>query len=224
MTSLLTKLNELTKSISEFLNAFEGVSTVLSVEIPALEQRIDNKDIKDALFKVITNLQYEDIIHQEIEHIYKNLHEYSNLIEEKGSDDKDLITVINFLLVVTEKQMIRIDNNINVMISDIEVELLKVSKLTTERDEFYIKDIFKFIDAITYFRNQHNELKDGITVLYEMNKISSVTIDLNSCCYKETMIQNIIDTLTVDDERKTILEEFPELDIETTIGNNITLF
>lgn len=49
-------------------------------------------------------------------------------------------------------------------------------------------------------------------------------MNLNDCSYRNTLIKKILDNLTVDEERVTILEEFPELDIEKTVGNTITLF
>ncbi|MBB6480193.1 hypothetical protein [Spirochaeta isovalerica] len=49
-------------------------------------------------------------------------------------------------------------------------------------------------------------------------------LKISECTFKDTTIQEILQNLTVDEERTTIAGEYSELDIEKSTGSNITLF
>ncbi len=48
--------------------------------------------------------------------------------------------------------------------------------------------------------------------------------NLNDTIFRSTIIQQIIDNLTVDSERTAIIQNFPELEIEKSVGSAVTFF
>lgn len=89
--------------------------------------------VKEPSARIMTKLQNQDIIQQEIEHMHETLTDMIYILEaneeiingDPGESEElyDLLTVINFLIVTTQKQLDRIGYSVIEMIDDIEESL-----------------------------------------------------------------------------------------------------
>lgn len=222
---LLINLHQIIISIKSYMNEFEKIISELSVGLPELEKNIKHKIVKAHIYEIMICLQKGDIFNQEINHIYKTLNKNTKLFKiENIKKNPDVTTVIVFLMTITEKQMIRISNNVNSMINEIETELRNIINNLKFSDNKSTMIVESFINSLTNFKSKHNNISCEIIELSTMRKKTEYKSNLKRCIYRETIIEDILNNLTVNDERETILKEFPEIKLEKTVGKNITLF
>lgn len=97
--------------------------------------------------------------------------------------------------------------------------------------EILSREIREYSHLFSNLRKHHREMEGKIRICSDM--LESITtgltpwggpLNINECTYKDTTIQNILENLTVEDERATIAGEYSELEIEKTTGSSITLF
>ena len=92
-------------------------------------------------------------------------------------------------------------------------------------------EITQYSGLFEKLRSLHEDMNNKITICTdilnfvdeELNKLGGA-VSLNENQFKDTIIQNIVEKLTVEEERITLQNEFSELDIEESTGSNITLF
>lgn len=92
-------------------------------------------------------------------------------------------------------------------------------------------EIRAYSSLFTKLRDLHKELSEKINICTEIRHniekqldILGGPINLNECQFRDTTINQIVEKLTVEEERTTISNEFSELKIEKSTGNSITLF
>lgn len=92
-------------------------------------------------------------------------------------------------------------------------------------------EVQEYRDLFAKLRNLHNNMNVKIDICTNLKDDIKMKLqrfgglkNLNDCSYRETIIKKILDNLTVDEERTTILEVFPELEIEKSTGSSVTLF
>lgn len=93
------------------------------------------------------------------------------------------------------------------------------------------REIHGYSMLFASLRELHGDMYSKINICKDMHmeiekKLIAVDgpLSINECTYKDTTIQEILEQLTVEEERTTIAGEYSELDIEKSTGSSITLF
>ncbi|MBN2618828.1 MAG: methyl-accepting chemotaxis protein [Spirochaetales bacterium] len=141
------------------------------------------KLVKDPTYKIMVILQKQDIIHQQMEHLHSVLIDMLQILKDnRGLKDvegnRDVLTLLNFLLVTTEKQMNRINKDIINMINEMEVP---------------IKEIFNALNRV-----KEDEKRLELTNSSDKSK----TIISQLFQSPQNVINNIIDKLRISQEQK----------------------
>lgn len=225
---------------------------------------VDLSDVRIPIFEIIIELQKQDIIYQQMNHLADAVDNVSRIaleyseafdkIDERKEDEpyrdeyRHLLTLVSFLLNNLEKQMNHINRELNDMVDSMEEKFsgihTRISILRNERKVLAADDgeIFRITD------NLYNELElyEGffarLTLLKgDLDRELNLCINMNrevrdyenilggfysldECRFGNTVIQEIVDKLSVEQERDVLRREYGELHIEESFTRDVVLF
>lgn len=100
-----------------------------------------------------------------------------------------------------------------------------------ETTESISKEISFYTDFFKKLRILHSQMDEKIVFCSDLRKElerdlveRGGSLKISECFFKDRVIQKIVKKCSVEDERNTLLKEFPELDIEMSEKNRVTLF
>lgn len=150
------------------------------------------------------------------EMIELNLHNFEKSFNEQRKKYKDID-----LNLAESRDFLSRTENLFISNYDNDIEITDI--LLQEVNEYQV--------LFTKLKLLHHDMNDKISICTDLKVEVKSRLDilggaknLNECSFRNTLIKKIINNLTVDEERVTILNQFQELKIEKTVGDSITLF
>ncbi|QEN04529.1 hypothetical protein EW093_07385 [Thiospirochaeta perfilievii] len=215
---LMLKQTQLSKKFAPQMEMIKNLLFLANVEQKRNQLRID-LDSSNSVFNESTFTELEEVI------------------EKTGSSQQDLTKKIVTVVNIFNSQEVNIQKN-RVGLNSSGDDLKKTEKVFYQDYEEYHRltnelssEIINYRELFAKLRELDNNLYEKINIFSSLKNIiinitedKDILGDLNNNVFRGTVIQRVLDSLTVDEERVTILEEFPELDIEETTGSSITLF
>ena len=115
-----TKLEAISKDSGKLLEKANKSVENFSLILNDLLNRIEK--VKDPTFKIMIELQKQDIIQQQLEHLMEAMQDITVVIEKNDSniDERSRFTLLNILMITIEKQIERISGDIIGMIDSME--------------------------------------------------------------------------------------------------------
>ncbi len=210
------------EKISQNKNKIKGIVSVGS----------DNQRNVDS---IITNLQYQDIIRQRIEHIKEThvemIHELNGLIEKEDNNEINILCKIRDIVGLQSAHLIHINHEFQGAIEKISERIKDYNHHISE----YILNADKFIDLIKlktgffskhdetpFFKSQVNEIKEFLKHLLEVkstldNKSDEFTKYLNEVFDINGKIKKIKNKVRINNSSETIRN------ISSIINENLEL-
>ena len=189
----------------------------------------NNKRIEISIDSIMVKLQDEDILQQQLNHLITSINKTYSILEEivKGEKVKDyfhILILVDYISKNNQLQIERINIRIEKMITIINCE------------SFVIENILNLNQGTLsgYFTELQENHKEMISIM-ELNlnimemiegvkKDTSAEFMLDSCKYKEVILNNMVYNLTVEEERETVSKIITDIPIEKSLCNGITLF
>lgn len=207
---------------SEFIPVIESINNLLL--LARIEQARNNLDVSGDL---AGSDVFSDTAFSDLESIIGDMDESGDRISEK-------LESVNSIFENQKDEYIRMEE-----------ELVESSSIIETTEQLFTENfssVMKITDSLSTEVRQYSVLFSRLRELHEVmdSKISVCEelltavhaslepyggpLNINECIFKDTTIQDILENLTVDEERVTIAGEYSELDIEKSTGSNITLF
>lgn len=244
INDIVDKLNNNKEQKTALISRFEQIDELMILENSMAKDFIPQMDmIKNLLF--LAHVEQErnqlDIV---LDLDDKNSI-FSNSVFEKMNDIIDGVSLsqklvtdnlqeFRNLFIDQEKKYYNIEENLNSSRNFLKKtgELFNTNfSIQLDITHSLYSEVKEYREFFAKIRELHNNMNKKIHICTDLKnninkklQASGGIKNLNECSYRDTIIRKILDHLTVDEERVTILEEFPELDIEKTTGSSVTLF
>lgn len=231
----------------------------------------DMAEVRVPLFEIIIELQKQDIINQQLNHLLSAVKDVQEIINLNGSlfvefndrkgkeehreDYRHLFTLIGFLLTNLEKQMEHINRDMTDLVDIMEQRFsdlhTKIRSLyndrkaidraapeisssiqsilnATENLSIEVEQYSNFFNRLRILQDDLNkELKLCVSLKKEIDDYQAAIggpVPLKDCRFTNTVIQKIVNKLSVEEERQTLREEYSELHIEEGFTRDVVLF
>ncbi|MBB6480917.1 hypothetical protein [Spirochaeta isovalerica] len=231
----------------------------------------DLGQVRIPIFEIIIEMQRQDIINQQLNHLVDAVTDVREIIVEdeaffedfdkkKGSselkeDYRHLFTLVSFLLNNLEKQMGHINNDLTDLVdimdqrfSDLHTRIIALYNDRKEIDRSDKKNNQAVLSAVkstktlSFELEQYSNFFKRLRILQEdLNRELVLCISLKEdvetnlndlggplplkeCRFTSTIIQKIVDKLSVEEERQALRDEYSELHIEESFTRDVVLF
>ncbi len=242
--NIIDKLKKDMEQKAELISGFENIDELMIIENNMSKDFIPQMDmIKNLLFlahveqernnlDIVLNLEdknsvFSNSVFEQMDEIIDGIDKSQEMVTDNLQKFRDLYNSQN-------KKYLNMEENLSSSMDFLEKtgELFNTNyNIKLEITESLSSEVKEYRELFAKLRELHNNMDKKIQICTDLkNNInqklqeSGGIKNLNQCSYRKTIIKRILDHLTVDEERVTILEEFPELDIEKTTGSSVTLF
>lgn len=200
-------------------SAYKSVEN-FSVVLRDLLNRIET--IKVPMGKIMVDLQKQDIIHQQLAHLGESIEDIvvilrdhplntSHLVsdeEDVREEQRSLLILLNFLLVNTDKQLVRINGEINSLTSDLESHF----QMMTQR----IADIVQDKKNIADLLNEERKDKNIVELIFNAPKkmVGDLRFNLSNLLEKKRSIINVFSQMVeiIEEENEHARQFLPVID------------
>ena len=290
-------LGTFSTSLGFYIDEFNRIFVHVSKSLPIVGNQIENrvKEIQDLresqeenlellesliddlgqvrlpIFEIIIELQRQDIINQQLNHLVDAVNDVHEIIvedevlfddfsrkkdlEELAEDYRHLFTLVAFLLNNLEKQMVHINSDLTDLVDIMDQRFsdlhTKIIALYNDRKEIDRSDqkpgetvlsIIKSTKNLSFELEQYSNFFRRLRILQEdLNRELALCISLKEdveaflkevggslplkeCRFTSTVIQKIVEKLSVEEERQTLRDEYSELHIEESFTRDVVLF